>query len=205
MFKKIILAAALAVSAVFAQMDVSAHAAFSYGTIRTDDKVAEFDWGAGFILGPEVKYYVNPMISVISGLELDYRRASDDYFVEYDRYLDPDLRNYTVTETMTFMYLDIPLLLRINPVPFFFVDAGMTFGFNLSASLATEYDGNTSSDDISESVKSFEYGLVCGLGFTVLSTFEFNFRAAFGMTSMAKKIDDFNNLRLQFGISYWTF
>ena len=66
MFKKIILAAALAVSAVFAQMDVSAHAAFSYGTIRTDDKAAEIDWGAGFILGPEVKYYVNPMISVIS-------------------------------------------------------------------------------------------------------------------------------------------
>ncbi len=204
MLKKIFLVAALAVSAVFAQMDVSAHAAFSYGTI-TGDNQDEVDWGAGFIVGPEVKYSVNPIVSVISGLELDYRRASTDYFVEYDRFLDPDLRNYTVTETMSFMYLDIPLLLRVSPVSFFFIDAGMTFGFNLSASLATEYNGESTSDDVSASMKTFEYDLVCGLGFTVFSIFEFNFRAAFGMTSMAKKTDEFKNLRLQFGISYWSF
>lgn len=204
MLKKIILAAALVVSAAFAQIDVSAHAAFSYGTI-TGEGTEEIDWGAGFIVGPEVKYSINPMIALVSGLELDYRRASYDYFVEYDRFLDPDLRNYTVTETMSFMYLDIPLLLRVSPVSFFFIDAGMTFGFNLSASLATEYNDETTSDDVSASMKTFEYTLVCGLGFTVLTDLEFNFRAAFGMTSMSKNTDDFKSMRLQFGITYWSF
>jgi hypothetical protein len=204
MFKKIILAAALAVSAVFAQIDVSAHAAFSYGTI-SGKGMDDMDWGAGFIVGPEVKYSFNPMVALVTGLELDYRRASYDYFVEYDRYLDPDLRNYTVTETMSFMYLDIPLLLRVSPVPFFFIDAGMTFGFNLSATYAMEYDGGSSSDDVSASMKTFEYGLVCGLGFTVFTDLEFNFRAAFGMTSMSKNTDEFKNMRLQFGITYWSF
>ena len=204
MFKKIIIAAAFVVSVAFAHMDVSGHAAFSYGTLwgeNTDD----IDWGAGFIVGPEVKYSINPLLSVISGLELDYRRASYDYHVDYDRLIDPDLRDYTVTETTSSMYLDIPVLLRVSPVSFFFVDAGLNLGFNLSATNTMEYSGNSISDDLSSQTKFFEFSLVCGLGFAVIADLELNFRAVFGLTSMAKKSDDAKNLRLQTGITYWSF
>lgn len=204
MFKKIVIAAALMVCAAFAQIDVGAHAAFSYGSAwgkNTD----ELDWGPGFIVGPEVKYSINPMLSMISGLELDYRRMYRDFHVEYDALRNPDLRDYTVDETYSFMYLDIPVLLRVNPVSFFFIDAGVTFGFNLSASFTEEDPENSESNDISSKTKLFELGLDCGLGFMLFSELELNFRAAFGLIGMAKKSGDSKNLRLLFGISYWTF
>lgn len=204
MLKKLVLAALVAASAVFAQINVSGRVAFNYGTVwgeNTDD----IEWGAGFIIGPEVRYNINPMISIISGLELDYRRISTEYHVEYDRFLDPDLRDYDVTETTSFMYLDIPLLLRIKPVSFFSIDAGMNFGFNLSASNVLEYDDESISDDVSASVKPFEFALVCGLGFEVITDLELNFRALFGMTSLSKNVDKIKHLRLQAGLTYWTF
>ena len=204
MLKKIFLVALVMISATFAQVDVSGRIAFSYGTLWGED-AKKIDWGAGFVVGPEVKYSINPVLSVISGLELDYRRASYDYFVAYNPLIDPDLRNYTVTETTSFMYLDIPVLLRVNPVPFFFIDAGMAFDFNLSANNVMEYEGETISDDVSSGTKTFEFALACGLGFTLFSELDLSFRAVFGMTSMAKKSDKAKHLRLQSGLTYWAF
>ena len=114
-------------------------------------------------------------------------------------------RDYDVTETTSFMYLDIPLLLRVKPVSFFSIDAGMFFDFNLSANNALEYEDETMSDDVSASVKPFEFALVCGLGFEVVSDLELNFRALFGMTSLSKNVDKIKHLRLQAGLTYWTF
>ena len=204
MLNKIVLAVLVVASAVFAQVNVSGRIAFNYGTVWGDDS-KKIDWGAGFIVGPEVKYSFNPVLSLISGLELDYRRASYDYFVAYNPLIDPDLRNYTVTETTSFMYLDIPVLLRVNPVPFFFIDAGMTFDFNLSANNVMEYEGETISDDVSSGTKTFEFALACGLGFTLFSELDLSFRAVFGMTSMAKKSVKAKHLRLQSGLTYWAF
>ena len=204
MLKKLVLVALVAASAVFAQINVSGRVAFNYGNVWGEN-TDEMDWGAGFIIGPEVRYNINPMISIISGLELDYRRVSYEYHVDYDRYLDPDLKNYDVTETTSFMYLDIPLLLRIKPVSFFYVEAGMNFDFNLSANNVLEYDDESISDDVSASVKTFEYALVCGLGFEVVTDLELNFRALFGMTSLSKNVNDIKHLRLQAGLTYWTF
>ena len=204
MLKKIILAALVVASAVFAQVDVSGRIAFSYGTVWGENS-EEIDWGAGFLVGPEVKYNFNPMISLISGLELDYRRMSYDYHVDYNRDIDPDLRNYDVTETTSFMYLDVPVLLRVNPVSFFFVEAGFILGLNLSSNNVMEYEGESISDDVSKSTKAFEFDLACGLGFTVFSELDLGFRAVFGMTSMSKNSDNVKNLRLQAGLTYWAF
>lgn len=204
MLKKILLAALIVTSAAFAQVQVGGRIAFNYGGIWGDPESDEVDWGAGFIVGPEVKYSFNPMVSLISGLQLDYRRISYDYFVKYDRDIDPDLRNYTVTESISFMYLDVPVLLRVNPVSFFSINAGINFDFNLSANFVQEYDDETASDDVTASVKTFEFGLACGLGFE-LSEFELNFRAVFGMTEMLKKLGNVKHLRLQAGLTYWAF
>lgn len=192
MFKKILLAALVVTSAVFAQVNVGGRAAFNFGTIwgeNTDNA----NWGAGFNAGVDVKYNVSPVLSLISGLELDYRRMSDEYDNGY----------YNVENAITFMYLDVPVLLRINASPTFFLDAGLTLGFNLSANQTREANGASKSQDISSEVESFEFGLVGGLGFVIIPNLELNFRVAFGMTSMAKEVDNFKNLRFQAGVAYW--
>jgi hypothetical protein len=192
MFKKILLAALVVTSAVFAQVNVGGRAAFNFGTIwgeNTDNA----NWGAGFNAGVDVKYNVSPVLSLISGLELDYRRMSDEYDNGY----------YTVEKAITFMYLDVPVLLRINASPTFFLDAGLTLGFNLSANQTREANGASKSQDISSEVESFEFGLVGGLGFIIIPNLELNFRVAFGMTSMAKEVDNFKNMRFQAGVAYW--
>ena len=74
----------------------------------------------------------------------------------------------------------------------------------MSANFVQEYDDETASDDVSASVKTFEIGLACGLGFE-LSEFELNFRAVFGMTEMLKKLGHVKHLRLQAGLTYWAF
>ena len=192
MFKKILLAALVVTSAVFAQVNVGGRAAFNFGSVwgeNTDNA----NWGAGFNAGVDVKYNVSPVLSLISGLELDYRRMSDEYDNGY----------YTVEKAITFMYLDVPVLLRINASPTFFLDAGLTLGFNLSANQTREANGASKSQDISSEVESFEFGLVGGLGFIIIPNLELNFRVAFGMTSMAKEVDNFKNLRFQAGVAYW--
>jgi hypothetical protein len=192
MFKKILLAALVVTSAVFAQVNVGGRAAFNFGSVwgeNTDNA----NWGAGFNAGVDVKYNVSPVLSLISGLELDYRRMSDEYDNGY----------YTVEKAITFMYLDVPVLLRINASPTFFLDAGLTLGFNLSANQTREANGASKSQDISSEVESFEFGLVGGLGFVIIPNLELNFRVAFGMTSMAKEVDNFKNMRFQAGVAYW--
>ena len=192
MFKKILLAALVVTSAVFAQVNVGGRAAFNFGSVwgeNTDNA----NWGAGFNAGVDVKYNVSSVLSLISGLELDYRRMSDEYDNGY----------YTVEKAITFMYLDVPVLLRINASPTFFLDAGLTLGFNLSANQTREANGASKSQDISSEVESFEFGLVGGLGFVIIPNLELNFRVAFGMTSMAKEVDNFKNLRFQAGAAYW--
>lgn len=192
MFKKILLAALVVTSAVFAQVNVGGRAAFNFGSVwgeNTDNA----NWGAGFNAGVDVKYNVSPVLSLISGLELDYRRMSDEYDNGY----------YTVEKAITFMYLDVPVLLRINASPTFFLDAGLTLGFNLSANQTREANGASKSQDISSEVESFEFGLVGGLGFVIIPNLELNFRVAFGMTSMAKEVDNFKNMRFQAGMAYW--
>jgi hypothetical protein len=192
MFKKILLAALVVTSAVFAQVNVGGRAAFNFGSVwgeNTDNA----NWGAGFNAGVDVKYNVSPVLSLISGLELDYRRMSDEYDNGY----------YTVEKAITFMYLDVPVLLRINASPTFFLDAGLTLGFNLSANQTREANGASKSQDISSEVESFEFGLVGGLGFVIIPNLELNIRAAFGITSMAKEVDNFKNMRFQAGVAYW--
>jgi hypothetical protein len=83
------------------------------------------------------------------------------------------------------------------------LDAGLTLGFNLSANQTREANGASKSQDISSEVESFEFGLVGGLGFIIIPNLELNFRVAFGMTSMAKEVDNFKNMRFQAGVAYW--
>jgi len=207
MFKKIILAALVVTSAVFAQINVGGRAALNFGTVwgeNTDDA----NWGLGFNAGVVAKMGINPMLSFVPGLEVDYRRISND--------------EGEITQTISFMYIEAPLLLRIQATPQFAIDVGPTVAFNVSASIgASDGDNSASADIPSDYVTAVEVGAVAGVSFAVMPNLEVNVRAAMGFMDMLdmKKMmmgedDDyygydyvpdfgFKNMRFQAGVTYW--
>ena len=211
MFKKIILAAVLAASAVFAQLPISVggHAAFSYGTAWGDHSGDLAGWVAGFNAGVAAKVSL-PLISVVSLLEVGYRRFSGK----------DGLRDNPVKVDVSLTYLEIPVLARISVLPLIFVDAGVSLGFNLSTTAEVEIFGMPLDFEIpSEAKNTVEFGILAGFGATVLPNLEVNARFALGLTDMAdvakiinlEKDEDeaefpkvgFKNMRFQIGATYW--
>lgn len=248
MLKKIILATALVVGSVFAQnIHVGARAAGNIGTAWGDNTDAiELGWGPGFNVGVDAKIIVNPQFSLLAGIGVDYRRIPWDYgaFVKkmvapfmtseygYSSQYDAQLEMLFSTEaTFSFMYVDIPVIARINLNPNFFFDAGIDLGINVIASVSMKVLGVENSEDIeSEMVSIVDFGLVAGLGYSFTDKFDVYFRAVFGLTNMIdfEKASsdgpgtssnnfgddddeegdfspnfDFKNMRFQLGVSYW--
>lgn len=248
MLKKIILATALVVGSVFAQnnIHVGAHAAGSIGTAWGENTdLMEVGWSGGFNVGVDAKFVVNPQFSVLAGLGVDYRRVFWDYgaFVKklvspymtseygYSSQYDAQLQMlFSVEATYSFLYIDIPVIARINMNPNFFFDAGVDLGINVMASVAAKVAGVENKDDIeSEMVSTVDFDLVAGLGYSITDKFDVYFRAVFGLTNMidfekattdgpgtssniyGDDDDDdgsspkfeFKNMRFHLGVSYW--
>lgn len=214
MLKKIILAALVVASAVFAQnVKIGAHAAGSFGTAWGDNTdMLEIGWGPGFNVGADAKLVINPQFSLVGGIGVDYRRifwdvggmmknqmrktmnmAGLDFDTFYDSFYNSLstekklMMNALFEAEMTFslLYVDIPVVARINPIPNFFIDAGIDLGINVSASVTTKSIGVENTDDIESDMKStIDFGFVVGLGYSVTDKIDINFRTAIGLTDM---------------------
>jgi opacity protein-like surface antigen len=197
MFKKIILAAALIVSAAFAQspVNVGGRAAVNFGTFWGDKN--EANWAVGFNAGVNLKVGINEMLSFVPGLEIDLRRVTAETY-DYDYYSVTKL-----DETITMWYLDIPLALRINANPQLFIDVGAYLGIKLSAEDTMEANGQSKSKDVGEHMESIDIGLIAGVGYNVMPNLDVNFRLALGLTEMIKNAKGSKNMRLQLGATYW--
>lgn len=195
MFKKIILAALVVASAVFAEVNVGGRAAVNFGTLWGASNDTE--WGVGFNAGVNLKVGINGMLSFVPGLEIDLRRVTGEE--EYREYYS----SITIEESLNMWYLDIPLALRVNVNPQFFIDGGIYVGFNLSTEMTAEVAGISRSEDVGENMESVDFGLIVGLGFNVVPNLDVNFRLALGFTEMAKDADGSKNMRLQLGATYW--
>ena len=145
MLKKIIVAALIVTSAVFAQIGVGGRAAVNYGTVW-GDHTDEVKGGFGFNAGAAAKIDILPLITFVPGVEVELRRVSADA-VFYDEF------------SYSFWYLDFPLLARFNIIPMFFADAGLNIGFNLVASQTTKISGESKTEDV-ENVKTVDVGMV---------------------------------------------
>ena len=204
MFKKVLLAALVVASAVFAQnFKVGAHAAGSYGTASgSNTDLIEIGWGPGFNVGVDAKYSVNPSFSLIAGLGVDYRRIFWDYGAFMKKMLTPFMTSdygyssqydalvsalFNGTATFSFLYVDIPVVARFAPAPNFFIDAGAYLGINVSASATAEVEsvGYEYTEDLdSDMKKTMDFGLIAGLGYSVTDKIDIYFRAVFGLTNM---------------------
>ncbi len=195
MFKKIILAALVVASAVYAQINVGGRAAVNFGTLWGEKN--EIDWGLGFNAGVNAKIGINEKLSFIPGLEIDLRRVSGEGY-DYDSYTP-----IKVDITMAMWYLDVPLALRYSVNPQFFVDAGLYLGVLLSGEETDEAMGMSVSHDMGDYMESIDLGLLVGVGYNVMPNLDVNFRFALGLTETFDGGKGTKNMRLQLGATYW--
>jgi hypothetical protein len=210
MFKKIILAALIVTSAAFADFfNVGARAAANFGTAWGDD-ADDATWGVGFNAGVALKIDILPVITIIPGLEVDYRRmgGEQDY--------STGVSDVSTDQTLGMWYLDIPVLARVKLIPMVFLEGGVAFSFNLSATM--DYDetettiatGKTEkeSGDMSYSkfVNTMDIGLIVGAGISLMDKLDVDFRLVLGLNSYTDKDEvgvSMKHMRMQAGVIYW--
>lgn len=212
MFKKIILAALIVTSAAFADFfSVGARAAANFGTAWGDD-ADDATWGVGFNAGVALKIDILPVITIIPGLEVDYRRmgGEQDY--------STGVSDVSTDQTLGMWYLDIPVLARVKLIPMVFLEGGVAFSFNLSATM--DYDetetsiatGETEkeSGDMSYSkfVNTMDIGLIVGAGISLMDKLDVDFRLVLGLNSYMDETDEgyslsMKHMRMQAGVIYW--
>jgi len=201
MFKKIILAALVVASAVFAQsnpqIDVKfgGRAAFNYGGAwgENSDKFG-LGWGPGFTLGLDVKFAATPSIFIVTGLEYDYRTINWDLgklISSYENELSGSMSRsqremFTGLDwTYSLGYLNIPVFVRFYAAPQFFIDAGAYVGFNVSSTMDLSYEDRSASQDTpSKMQKDADFGIIAGLGYSVSPRLDLYFRYTMGFADM---------------------
>ena len=129
MFKKIILAAALAATASFAQLSFGVHAGGDINNVW-GDATEDSESGIGFNFGGAIKFSL-PLLPLT--VEANVLADMRNYEFEYS------LADYNVTQ----WNIDIPVLARFSPLPIIFIEAGPQFSFNLS-----QYAEDSAGDEI---------------------------------------------------------
>ncbi len=194
MLKKIILAAVVAATASFAQINVGVRAGVDMNTFWGDD-TEDAASGIGFQAGAAMKVSL-PLLPITVAPEVVI-----------------DMRNFDVNEnvTLTEWALDIPVLVRFSLLPILYLEAGPEFAFNLSTT-AEDDDGNEISEKALELIlpdfNTFEFDLVFGVGTGIVPLVDIDFRVVLGMTNFfddPKLGDplDIANMQFVLGATYW--
>ena len=199
MFKKIILAAALAATASFAQISFGVHAGGNMNNVwgdASDDSEA----GIGFNFGGAIKVSLPLLpLTVEANVLADMR--------SYETILD--ISDYNVTQ----WNVDIPVLVRFSPLPILFVEAGPQFSFNLSQSAEDSAGEEIKLFDDVYPMNSFEFDVVFGAGTGIIPFIDVDFRVVLGMTDVFEAYDskiqkgkqisiDQSNLQFILGATY---
>ena len=199
MFKKIILAAALAATASFAQLSFGVHAGGDINNVW-GDATEDSESGIGFNFGGAIKFSL-PLLPLT--VEANVLADMRNYEFEYS------LADYSVTQ----WNIDIPVLARFSPLPIIFIEAGPQFSFNLS-----QYAEDSAGDEIKlfddvMPMNSFELDLVFGAGTGIIPFVDVDFRVVLGLTDVYEEHDgltkgttvaiDASNLQFVLGATYW--
>lgn len=198
MFKKILLAAAVLVSAASA-IEIGPHIGGNMTTMYGDD-AENVTAGVGFNAGVAAKVaFKDSPISIVPEVLIDMRNSGSD--------IDDD---YSLTEWA----LDIPVMIRCELLGLFYIEAGPSFNFNLSSSSETKVLKNTVTTDYdSDVLNTFEFGLNFGIGTNIISMLDIDFRVNMALTDFwaeqkvaGKTIQtDAANLQFALGVSVWLF
>jgi hypothetical protein len=127
-------------------------------------------------------------------------------------------KEISTDETFGMWYLDIPVLARVKLIPMVYLEGGVAFSFNLSATLDYEDTETTiatgktekESGDMSYSkfVNTMDIGLIVGAGVSLLDKVDVDFRLVLGLNSYMDETDEgyslsMKHMRMQAGVIYW--
>ena len=194
MLKKIILAAVVAATASFAQINFGVHAGLDMNTFWGDD-TEDASSGIGFQAGAAAKISL-PLLPITVAPEVLI-----------------DMRNFDVSDkvVMTEWALDIPVLVRFSLLPILYIEAGPEIAFNLSTT-AEDDDGHEITEKQLEAIfpdfNSFEFDIVFGVGTGIVPFVDIDFRVILGMTSFFDDPEigdplDISNMQFALGATYW--
>ena len=198
MFKKIILAAALAATASFAQLSFGVHAGGDLNNVWGDDS-DNSEAGIGFNFGGAVKFSL-PLLPLT--VEANVLADMRNYQFEYS------LSDYSVTQ----WNIDIPVIARFSLLPILFVEAGPQFSFNLS-----QYAEDSAGDEVKLfddllPTNSFEFDLVFGVGTGIVPFVDIDFRFVLGLSNIYQDVSvplvgteevKISNMQFVLGATYW--
>lgn len=192
MLKKIILAAVVAATASFAQINFGARAALDMNTLWGDD-ADDASSGIGFQAGVGMKISL-PMLPITVAPEVLI-----------------DMRNYDVSEnvTTTEWAIDIPVMVRFSLLPILYLEAGPMLDINLSVS-AEDDDGNEVKYD-DDYFNTLGFGLAFGVGTGIVPLVDIDFRVNLGLTNviadqkfMGETVEvNASNMQFIIGATYW--
>ena len=199
MFKKIILAAALAATASFAQISFGVHAGGNMNNVWGDD-TENSEAAIGFNFGGAIKVSL-PLLPLT--VEANVLADMRTYEMEYA------ITDYRVTQ----WNVDLPVLVRFSPLPILFVEAGPQFSFNLSQSAEDSAGDEIKLFDDLMPMNSFEFDIVAGVGTGIIPFIDVDFRVVLGMTDIFEEKDgltkgskvaiDMSNMQFILGATYW--
>ena len=186
-----------------------------------EDYLGDNKWlGVTFDIGGVLNYRVNSLLSVVPELNFGFNYTAREVARGSSWYY----RNYKVNETRTLFNINIPLTLRLTPMPNLYVEAGGRVSFNLGTSHTWNYyDENGESIPDSEieleewKVNTFVPSVIAGVGGS-LGQFDFGARLILDLGGIEKEdklaayddkgnfVTDKNNTKnwtVQFLINYY--
>lgn len=191
MFKKILLAAVLAATASFAQINFGVHAGVDMNTLWGDD-AEDYGTSVGFNAGVGMKISL-PLLPITLAPEVLI-----------------DMRNFSIERSgedlgVTTWALDIPVLVRFSLLPILYLEGGPQFAFNLSTD--SEKVGGTTIADWMD-FNTFEFDVVLGVGTGIVPFVDIDFRVVLGMTNFLADPEigdplDVSNMQFMLGATYW--
>lgn len=195
MFKKILLAAVLAATASFAQINFGAHVGADMNTLWGDD-AEDVGTSVGFNAGLGLKISL-PLLPITLAPEVlidmrnfSYEKAGEDLGV-------------------TTWALDIPVLVRFSLLPILYLEGGPQFAFNLSTDSDKIALGTTIADWFE--FNTFEFDVVFGVGTGIVPFVDIDFRVVLGLTDFVAEekgivgsdAPDMANMQFALGATYW--
>lgn len=124
-------------------INFGAHVGFGFGSYLDYpsnaivlEHIGENEWMNVFAeLGGVIKYRVNNFLYFVPELNFGFNVTSRDKGRGYDWYYGP----YQVSETRVLINFNMPLSVRVMPLPFLYVEAGAILNFNLATSHTNDF------------------------------------------------------------------
>lgn len=122
-------------------------------------------------LGFALNYHLGRLFSLVPEVNvrfIDYFKESEAWFlVVYDQYgTITDVA--ALEENMLLVDINVPIILRVTPVPVFFIDLGVELNVNVSSKFTLSNDDYDYEEDMGGywATETFKWGVVFGLGTT---------------------------------------